>query len=158
GEAGNGRLQVFLSSFWASLGGVFGGHSNNQKEQEIEEEEELDLEMASRVVVPEQPRGGGKQKNVQAEGRNRRVLRDIGNLVAAPAVEGKPQNQITRPITRSFGAQLLANAQAAVEKNNCKKPLVDNVNVLVGNDGAAKAKAMPKREPGIKAKNDVPIR
>ncbi|KAL2240015.1 UNVERIFIED_CONTAM: G2/mitotic-specific cyclin S13-6 [Sesamum indicum] len=155
GEAGNGRLQVFLSSFWASLGGVFGGHSNNQKEPEIEEEE-LDLEMASRAVVPEQPRvGGGKQKNAQAEGRNRRVLRDIGNLVAAPAVEGKPQNQITRPITRSFGAQLLANAQAAVEKNNCKKPLVDNVNVLVGNDGAAKAKAMPKKEPGIKAKNDV---
>ncbi|KAL0460881.1 UNVERIFIED_CONTAM: G2/mitotic-specific cyclin S13-6 [Sesamum latifolium] len=157
GEAGNGRLQVFLSSFWASLGGVFGGHSNNKKEPEIEEEE-LDLEMASRAVVPEQPRvGGGKLKNVQAEGRNRRVLRDIGNLVAAPAVEGKPQNQITRPITRSFGAQLLANAQAAVEKNNCKKPLVDNVNVLVGNDGAAKAKAMPKKEPGIKAKNDVPI-
>ncbi|KAL0418416.1 UNVERIFIED_CONTAM: G2/mitotic-specific cyclin S13-6 [Sesamum radiatum] len=157
GEAGNGRLQVFLSSFWASLGGVFGGHSNNQKEQEIEEEEELDLEMASRVVVPEQPRGGGKQKNVQAEGRNRPVLRDIGNLVAAPAVEGKAQNQITRPITRSFGAQLLANAQAAVEKNNCKKPLVDNLNVLVGKDGAAKAKAMPKKEPGIKAKNNVPI-
>ncbi|KAL0390734.1 UNVERIFIED_CONTAM: G2/mitotic-specific cyclin S13-6 [Sesamum calycinum] len=132
--------------------------NSNQKEQEIEEEEELDLEMASRVVVPEQPRvGGGKQKNVQAEGRNRPVLRDIGNLVAAPAVEGKAQNQITRPITRSFGAQLLANAQAAVEKNNCKKPLVDNLNVLVGNDGAAKAKAMPKKEPGIKAKNNVPI-
>ncbi|KAK4441382.1 G2/mitotic-specific cyclin S13-6 [Sesamum alatum] len=155
GEAGNGRLQVFLSSFWASLGGVFGGNSNNQKEPESEEEE-LDLEMASRAVVPEQPRvGGGKQKNVQAEGRNRRVLRDIGNLVAAPAVEGKPQNQITRPMTRSFGAQLLANAQAAAEKNNCKKPLADNVNVLVGKDGAAKAKAMPKKEPGIKAKNDV---
>ncbi|KAK6163997.1 hypothetical protein DH2020_000861 [Rehmannia glutinosa] len=46
--------------------------------------------MASRVLVPEQPRvGGGKQKNGQAEVRNRRVLRDIGNLVIAPAFVGK---------------------------------------------------------------------
>lgn len=46
--------------------------------------------------------GGGKQKIVQAEGRNRRVLRDIGNLATkqAAVVERKPQNQITRPVTR----------------------------------------------------------
>lgn len=42
----------------------------------------------------------GKQKNDggQAEGRNRRVLRDIGNLVPVPAAKGKPQ--ISRPVTR----------------------------------------------------------
>ncbi|XP_059278098.1 G2/mitotic-specific cyclin S13-7-like isoform X2 [Lycium ferocissimum] len=67
---------------------------------------------------------GGKQKVGQAVGKNRRVLGDIGNLVTAPAVEGKPKMQITRPATRSFCAQLLANAQA--EKN--KKSLAEVVN------------------------------
>lgn len=44
---------------------------------------------------------GGKQKNGQADGRNRRALGDIGNLVPAPAVEGKPKAaQISRPVTR----------------------------------------------------------
>lgn len=57
GETRSGRLQVLLSSFWASLGGVFGGRGDDQEEVEIEEEEELDLEMASRFVVPEQPIG-----------------------------------------------------------------------------------------------------
>ncbi|KAI3461195.1 hypothetical protein Pfo_017858 [Paulownia fortunei] len=87
--------------------------------------------MAPRAVVPEQPRvGGGKQENVQAEGRNRRVLRDIGNLVTAPAVEGKFSNS------------------THTEKN---------VNGLVGKDGAAKAKAIPKKEPVIKPKNEAVI-
>ncbi|KAL0285299.1 UNVERIFIED_CONTAM: G2/mitotic-specific cyclin S13-6 [Sesamum calycinum] len=113
--------------------------------------------MASRAVVPEQARvGGGKQKNGHAEGRNRRVLGDIGNLVTAPAVEGKPQNQIARPITRSFGAQLLANAQAAKEKNNSKKPLAENVTELVGKDGAVKA-AMPHKKESLKPKNEAVV-
>ncbi|KAG6382525.1 hypothetical protein SASPL_157803 [Salvia splendens] len=147
--------------------------------------------MASRVVIPEQPRGGGKQKIVQAEGRNRRVLRDIGNLATKQAadVERKPQNQITRPVTRfllllllslslslththththtqnnvgcscllgidccvifrSFGAQLLANAQA--EKNICKKPLVESGKDLVGKDVvAAKKEALKPKEEAV---------
>ncbi|CAA2978259.1 G2 mitotic-specific cyclin S13-7-like [Olea europaea subsp. europaea] len=96
--------------------------------------------MASRPVVQEKTRGnniGGKQKNVRAEGRNRRALGDIGNLVHAPSVEGKPQTQISRPITRSFCAQLLANAQAAAEKNS-KKPLPEVVIGVVGKEGALK--------------------
>ncbi|KAL2557342.1 Cyclin-B1-2 [Forsythia ovata] len=114
--------------------------------------------MASRAVVQEQPRGnniGGKQKNGRAEGRNRRALGDIGNLVAAPAVEGKPQTQISRPITRSFCAQLLANAQAAAEKNNSKKPLAEVVNGVVGKDGAPKA--MPQKKEFVKPKNEALI-
>ncbi|XP_042003465.1 G2/mitotic-specific cyclin S13-7-like isoform X2 [Salvia splendens] len=107
--------------------------------------------MASRVVIPEQPRGGGKQKIVQAEGRNRRVLRDIGNLATkqAAVVERKPQNQITRPVTRSFGAQLLANAQA--EKNICKRPLVESGKDLVGKDDvvAAKKEALKPKEEAV---------
>ncbi|MCD7472864.1 Cyclin-B1-1 [Datura stramonium] len=81
----------------------------------------------NKAVVPHNlPRGemGGKQKIGQVVGKNRRVLGDIGNLVTAPAVEGKPKAQITRPATRSFCAQLLANAQA--DKN--KKPLAEVVN------------------------------
>ncbi|KAL1555136.1 G2/mitotic-specific cyclin S13-7-like isoform X2 [Salvia divinorum] len=107
--------------------------------------------MASRVVIPEQPRGGGKQKIEQAEGRNRRVLRDIGNLATKQAVvERKPQNQITRPVTRSFGAQLLANAQAAAEKNICKKPLVESGKDLVGKDVvAAKKEALKPKDEAV---------
>ncbi|XP_024021213.1 G2/mitotic-specific cyclin S13-7-like isoform X3 [Morus notabilis] len=66
--------------------------------------------MASRavVVVPRQQvlREGGKQKNVAAEGRQRRVLQDIGNLVTVRAEEGKLHDQ-----------------KATLEKkNNNKKP------------------------------------
>ncbi|XP_073139008.1 G2/mitotic-specific cyclin S13-7-like [Henckelia pumila] len=106
--------------------------------------------MASKAFVPEQPRvlGAAKQKNGEAEGKNRRVLRDIGNLAIAPAVEGKPQNQITRPVTRRFGAQLLENAQAAAEKHNNKKP-------VVGKDCAAKAAIAPTKEPVLPKKETV---
>lgn len=48
-------------------------------------------------------------KNEPAQGQNRRVLCDIGNLETLPVVEGK----ISRPMTRSFCAQL----QAAADKN-----------------------------------------
>ncbi|KAF7819149.1 stomatal closure-related actin-binding protein 3-like [Senna tora] len=89
------------------------------------------IKMASRPVVPLQPRGdavvgGGKQqekKNAAAEGRNRRVLGDIGNLVTVKGIEVKPN----RPITRSFGAQLLANAQAAENAEINKKEACANV-------------------------------
>lgn len=94
--------------------------------------------------------GDGKQrKNGAAEGRNRRALGDIGNLVTVRGVDGKPQPQISRPVTRfvslsvtwknssisvlvpfvdffpfcsyrSFCAQLLANAQAAAAAENNK--------------------------------------
>lgn len=56
GETRNGRLQVFLSSFWASIGGVFGGNYSNDH-QESEFEQGFDFDMASRAVVPEQNRG-----------------------------------------------------------------------------------------------------
>ncbi|KAK9273674.1 hypothetical protein L1049_018484 [Liquidambar formosana] len=95
--------------------------------------------MASRAIVPQQqqqPRGVAKQKNGPAEGRNRRVLQDIGNLVKVPAVEGKPLTQISRPITRSFCAQLLANGQGIAEKN--KKPVTE-VDGGVAVNGAAAA-------------------
>ncbi|KAE9599744.1 hypothetical protein Lal_00045794 [Lupinus albus] len=88
--------------------------------------------MASRPVVQlhqQQIRGegvigGGKQKkNVAADGKNRRALGDIGNLDRVKGVEIKPN----RPITRSFGAQLLANAQAAAAVENNKKLTIPNV-------------------------------
>ncbi|XP_051120297.1 G2/mitotic-specific cyclin S13-7-like [Andrographis paniculata] len=89
--------------------------------------------MASKAAVPENPQGGVKQKNVQAEGRTRKVLRDIGNLVPPQGggIEGKLQNPVSRPGPRLFGVQLLDNAQAAAEKNNCKKLLAEKVNAGV---------------------------
>ncbi|XP_074583604.1 G2/mitotic-specific cyclin S13-7-like [Curcuma longa] len=81
-------------------------------------------------LVSQQQKGGippvGKQKAVAvaADAKNRRALEDIGNLVNVRVVEGKLESQVNRPITRSFGTQLLANAQnvvAAAAAN--KKPV-----------------------------------
>ncbi|XP_050276325.1 G2/mitotic-specific cyclin S13-7-like isoform X3 [Quercus robur] len=77
--------------------------------------------MEARAVVPAQPRGAVKVKNEPAQGRNRRALGDIGNY-GVQALDGKPNAQISRPMTRSFRAQLLAKEQGAVEIN--KKPVV----------------------------------
>ncbi|KAF8395747.1 hypothetical protein HHK36_019698 [Tetracentron sinense] len=99
--------------------------------------------MASRPIVPQQQRGGaiaggGKQKNGPVEGRNRRVLGDIGNLVTVRGVEGKQQPQFNRPVTRSFCAQL-AKAQAA-EAENSKKPVAIVVDGGLVVDGVAARK------------------
>ncbi|XP_065015705.1 G2/mitotic-specific cyclin S13-7-like [Musa acuminata AAA Group] len=104
--------------------------------------------MASRhqTVVPQQQRGGhvpgGKQKaGAAADGKNRRALGDIGNLVHAQVVEGKLESQINRPITRSFGAQLIANAQAvAAAAAANKKPVAVKANAAVARAGTKPAK------------------
>ncbi|URE28318.1 Cyclin, C-terminal domain, partial [Musa troglodytarum] len=63
----------------------------------------------------------GKQKNVNAaDAKNRRALGDIGNLVNVRVAEG------------SFGAQLLANAQAPAAN---KKPVAIPANAAVGRVG-----------------------
>jgi len=55
---------------------------------------------------------GLKIQNKNGAVKSRRALGDIGNLVSVPGVQGgKAQPPINRPITRSFRAQLLANAQ-----------------------------------------------
>ncbi|KAL4567537.1 hypothetical protein LXL04_023124 [Taraxacum kok-saghyz] len=76
------------------------------------------------VLPIQHPNRDVNQKNAgQGERRNRRALGDIGNLVPVPTLPeiGKPQPQISRPITRTFRAQLVANAQSVVDKN-IKKP------------------------------------
>ncbi|GMN47131.1 hypothetical protein TIFTF001_016305 [Ficus carica] len=103
GETRNGgggsRLQVFISSLFSSIGGVFA----NFQEQDSSE----DMDSRAVVVVPRQQvlREGGKQKNVAADGRNRRALQDIGNLVKTRAEDGKLHDQ-----------------KAVPEKKNNKKP------------------------------------
>ncbi|XP_073008401.1 G2/mitotic-specific cyclin S13-7-like [Typha latifolia] len=109
--------------------------------------------MASRhqVMDSQRQRGGvvpihKPKAGAGADGKNRRALEDIGNLVTVRAVEGKQQVQINRPITRSFGAKLLANSQAAAAATvDSKKP------VAVPVDGAA-------RKGGIKATKKVAIK
>lgn len=66
------------------------------------------------VVVP----GANKQKNMAAERKTRLALGDIGNMVTIRGVDGKPLPQVSRPVTRGFCAQLMANAQAAAAANN----------------------------------------
>ncbi|KAK9989230.1 hypothetical protein SO802_029469 [Lithocarpus litseifolius] len=107
GETRNRRLQVFFSSLLSSFGGVF--CYNNSQEQE--------QDMVSRALVPLQqqqlkgsyvlpPKPGvcvlafsfEKPFDFEiTEGLTRRVLQDIGNMVAERAVEVKLQAQ---PIAR----------------------------------------------------------
>ncbi|XP_017254700.1 G2/mitotic-specific cyclin S13-7 isoform X1 [Daucus carota subsp. sativus] len=91
--------------------------------------------MASRPVLQQNiaAADGGeeavKQKNMAAgEGRNRRALGDIGNLVTVHGIEGKQQQipRVIRPVT-SFCAQLLANAQAAAENKKQRAVIGDGV-------------------------------
>ncbi|KAK4412809.1 G2/mitotic-specific cyclin-1 [Sesamum alatum] len=107
--------------------------------------------MASRHVVQQQNRGevvpgAIKQKNVGAERKNRRALGDIGNVVTVRGVDGKPLPQVSRPVTRSFCAQLLANAQAAAAGNN----KAANANGAIVVDGALPEKRAAVRKPAQK--------
>ncbi|KAJ6967865.1 hypothetical protein D5086_028847 [Populus alba] len=115
--------------------------------------------MASRVQQQQAIRGEavvGVNKNVKkmaaaAEGKNRRVLGDIGNLVTVRGIEGKQQPH--RPVTRSFGAQLLANAQAAAAAENNKKQVCVKAEKVpaAGVDGvAAEARKVAVRKPAQK--------
>ncbi|KAL8493704.1 hypothetical protein ACS0TY_024766 [Phlomoides rotata] len=63
-----------------------------------------------------------EQKNMGAERNSRRALGDIGNVVTSRGVDGKPLHQ---PVTRGFGAKLLANAASAEEDKNL---LAENAN------------------------------
>ncbi|KAK4799964.1 hypothetical protein SAY86_025329 [Trapa natans] len=121
--------------------------------------------MATRPAVPPQGRvlcegGGGvkqqQKKNGGADARSRKALGDIGNLVTAGGgIDGKLPPQISRPITRGFCAQLLANAQAAVAAaENNKRQACVKVNggrALLGGDKPVKraepAKAAQKKDP-----------
>ncbi|KAJ7980744.1 Cyclin family protein [Quillaja saponaria] len=82
--------------------------------------------MEAKAIVPRKTRAGeGKAvKHEPGQRSERRALGDIGNLEVVRIVEGK---QISRPMTRSFRAQLLANAQAAARENkNQVIPALDN--------------------------------
>ncbi|CAL1385918.1 unnamed protein product [Linum trigynum] len=126
--------------------------------------------MASRPIVPQQVRGGlnkhpePQKKTMAAGGENksRRALGDIGNLAAGivPEIPGK---QIARPVTRSFRAQLLANAQAAAAADNNKKKICVNVDhkkkalVATKRPTAAAAAAVPKQKPKPPVTNEEVI-
>ncbi|XP_010423383.1 PREDICTED: cyclin-B1-2-like [Camelina sativa] len=110
--------------------------------------------MATRAAnVPEQVRGaplvdGMKIQNKNGAAKNRRALGDIGNLVSVPGVQGgKAQPQINRPITRSFRAQLLANAQIE------RKPI--NVDNKVGPKRQPLATRNPEAPKAVQKKNLV---
>lgn len=105
--------------------------------------------MASKAVINQRHKEvEGKQKNVQAEERNRRVLGDIGNLVKAVDA-GNPKNQIktNRPMTRSLCTQLVAKGLPVLGGKDAKEIQVIDDGV-VGRKGAAvlEAAAVHKKD------------
>lgn len=132
-EARGSRLRVFLSSLLATIGGALG----QVVEQEIEEEEP---EMASRAIVPQHENNGEvKLKNALADGRNRRVLQDIGNFVnERAAAQGK------KPITE--GAVVVAQAVKGAQRKQVDKPKPENVIVISSDEKSEKSKHVTKRQ------------
>jgi len=121
GEEGSRAAR--LKSFFASvLFGLFGQAEDNENEEMATRNHNNAAAAAAPQLRHHHNRGGvpalGKSKAVpgRTDAMNRRpVLGDIGNLVTVRPAEGKPQpqeQQVNRPITRSFGAQLVKNAQA----------------------------------------------
>ncbi|KAL3637110.1 G2/mitotic-specific cyclin-1 [Castilleja foliolosa] len=109
--------------------------------------------MASRHIVQQQNGGEAaigvnKQKIMGAEKKGRRALNDIGNLVTVRVADNKPAAQVSRPVTRSFRAKLLDNAQNAAAENN------KNANGAVLLDGALLEKRAGARKP-VAAKKAV---
>ncbi|KAL8260590.1 hypothetical protein R6Q59_028543, partial [Mikania micrantha] len=112
--------------------------------------------MGSRHLLQEQNRveavGVMKQKNnmvvapAAGQAKNRRALGDIGNLVTLRPLDSKTLPEITRPVTRSFCAQLLANAQKEAAENK-KKPLAVNVENNKMVQPKKKATVKPKPAP-----------
>ncbi|KAE9590479.1 hypothetical protein Lal_00023434 [Lupinus albus] len=108
--------------------------------------------MASRPVVPLQQqhaRGEGmvggrrkeeKNKNGGADGKNRVVLGDIGNLGRVKGID----INLNRPITRSLCAQLLAKAEAGENNKNLAIPNVTGPKPQVADGVVAKRRVAPK--------------
>lgn len=112
--------------------------------------------MANRDTVPKNlPKvvGGGevKKKNGQADGRSRRALGDIGNLVTGPAAGAKPLTKASRPATRKSAAQLISKGQEPVQKNK-KKPLVEVTKGVAARKVGVPAKTEVTKKDSIKAK------
>nr|XP_029124122.1 G2/mitotic-specific cyclin-2 isoform X2 [Elaeis guineensis] len=111
------------------------------------------------VVVPQHQRGDGpiptvKQKAAAGgDGKNRRALGDIGNPVMVRGVEGKPQLQISRPVTSS-GAHLSANAKLATIATADKNPVVVAVDVAVGKGSAVEPEEIIEMSPDINEPKD----
>ncbi|XP_024047212.1 G2/mitotic-specific cyclin S13-7 isoform X2 [Citrus clementina] len=104
--------------------------------------------MEANAVIARQPKGRGKMKNEPTQGQNRRVLCDIGNMETLPVVEGK----ISRPMTRSFCAQL----QAAADKN--KLVVVDDIVAAATKKGRiVKKPAEPQKKESEIANNDLVV-
>ncbi|KAK1293728.1 hypothetical protein QJS10_CPB17g01693 [Acorus calamus] len=99
--------------------------------------------------------GGAAKKGVTTEGNNnRRALGDVSNLVNTRVIEGKPVVVPHRPITRSFGAQLLAKAEAAAAaavaaNKKLETHVADGVMVRKAKVVKSKVPAVPKPKPEV---------
>ncbi|OMO62064.1 hypothetical protein COLO4_33247 [Corchorus olitorius] len=105
--------------------------------------------MASRVIVPRQENNGeAKQKNLMVEGRNRRVLQDIGNFVNERAADGK------KPITEGVAAIALAGKGGAggvkkvvaAQRKVVDKPNPENVIVISSDEETEQRRPVRRRE------------
>ncbi|XP_039022967.1 G2/mitotic-specific cyclin S13-7-like [Hibiscus syriacus] len=89
--------------------------------------------MASRAMVPQHENNGeGKQMHAKADGRNRRVLQDIGNFVDERAAQGK------KPITEG--------AVRGPQRKVVDKPKPEDMIVISSDEKPEKSEVVSKRQ------------
>ncbi|XVF47207.1 hypothetical protein PTKIN_Ptkin03bG0090600 [Pterospermum kingtungense] len=107
--------------------------------------------MASRPIVPLHQHNNGevKQRNVIADGRNRRVLQDIGNFVNERAAQAKKPitDGIAQAVEGGGGAatKVVAAQRKVVDKVN-NKPKPENVIVVSSDEKTEKSRHVSRRE------------
>ncbi|XVF69453.1 hypothetical protein PTKIN_Ptkin11bG0083200 [Pterospermum kingtungense] len=98
--------------------------------------------MASRAIVSQQQNNGEvKQKNIVADGRNRRVLQDIGNFVNERGAQGK------KPITEGVkGGGGAVTKVVAAQRKVSDKPKPENVIVISSDEKTENNRHVRRRE------------
>ncbi|XP_022730790.1 G2/mitotic-specific cyclin S13-7-like isoform X2 [Durio zibethinus] len=106
--------------------------------------------MAPRAVVPQHENNGEvKQKNVVVDGRNRRVLQDIGNFVNERAAQGKkPITEgvvaVAQPVKGGGVTKGVAAQRKAVDKVDKPKP--ESVIVISSDEKTEKSRHVSRSE------------
>ncbi|XWS28390.1 hypothetical protein CRYUN_Cryun25bG0064800 [Craigia yunnanensis] len=118
--------------------------------------------MASGAIVPDRQENNGevKPKNVIADGRNRRVLQDIGNFVNERGAQGKiPINEgvaaVAQAVKGDGGAvtKVVAARRKVVDK--VAKPKPETVIVISSDEKTEKSRHVSRREGSSSSRKEV---
>ncbi|KAJ0084764.1 hypothetical protein Patl1_30108 [Pistacia atlantica] len=109
------------------------------------------MDIASKVILPQhQLKGEVKQKNAFGDGRSRRVLQDIGNLVTERAPQGKKQvSEVVNAALAANGIALkkgvVAGKAVADQRKAIDKPKPETVIVISSDESDQETKHVSRK-------------